>query len=222
MKPARAKIAPPFFANTPDDTHCFQAVIRGILKHFLPDREFSWEELDHRSAKLPGMATWPQAMLVSLRETGFDVVAVEGFDGHDFIKRGADYLADAFGKEAADWQIAHSDIAGEQKNYQKMYDAGVKCENRIPNLSELRTYLQRGYLLECLVNARILNGKTGYVGHFVLVYDMDDSYVTLHDPGLPGHEAQQVPLADFEKAWASPNENAKGFVALKYERKIYA
>jgi hypothetical protein len=58
--------AVPFFANTPDDTHCFQAVIRGILKYFLPDRKFSWEELDRMSAQKPGMATWPQQMLINL------------------------------------------------------------------------------------------------------------------------------------------------------------
>lgn len=36
----------PFYPNTPDQTHCVQAGIKIVLKSFLPDRDFSMEELE--------------------------------------------------------------------------------------------------------------------------------------------------------------------------------
>lgn len=172
------------------------------------------------SAKVPGKSTWPQQMLINLKEMDFDIVVVEGFDGHEFIKRGAAYLKDAFGKETAEWQTKNSDIPQEQKLYQKMYDLGVQCETRIPRLSEIREHLDRGYLVQCTVNSRALNHKEGYIGHSVLVYAVDDDYVTLHDPGPEPHENRQVPLEDFERAWATPHNHAN-FIALKYTGDVH-
>lgn len=41
----------PFFANTADDTHCVQTSFKIMLKFFLPNRDFGWEELDKLSHK---------------------------------------------------------------------------------------------------------------------------------------------------------------------------
>ena len=35
----------PFYPN-PDNTHCFQAVIKMILKYYFPKEEYSWKELE--------------------------------------------------------------------------------------------------------------------------------------------------------------------------------
>ena len=40
----------PFFGN-PDDTHCFQAVIRMLLKYQFSELEYSWSELDRLTGK---------------------------------------------------------------------------------------------------------------------------------------------------------------------------
>ncbi len=190
--------------------------MRSILKYFLPERDFSWPQLEKMSAMVPGKATWPQQMLINLKQMGFDVVMVEGFDGRDFIKRGAQYLIDTFGEDVAAWQIEHSDIPQEQKLYQKMYDAGIRCEHRTASLDEMASYLDKGSLLQCIVNARSLNGTLGYVGHSVVVYGIDNEHITLHDPGAPSHEAWRITRAEFEKAWADPGESAKNFIAIKY------
>ena len=104
----------PFYGNTPDDTHCFQAAFRMIFKYFLPDREFSWEELEKMSAKVEGLGTWPSAMLIQAQKMGFDVITVEGFDAKAFIEEGANYLRQAFGEETGAWQVTNSDIPQEQ------------------------------------------------------------------------------------------------------------
>ena len=126
--------AVPFYPNLPDDTHCNQAALRMMLKYFLPDREFSWEELEKMTAKMPGKATWPAQMLINLIDMGFDVVMVESFDAEAFVKDGGDYLKREFGAETAEWQIANSDIPQEQRLYKKLLNSGVNYQKRIPTV----------------------------------------------------------------------------------------
>jgi hypothetical protein len=207
----------PFYSNTPDDTHCFQAGMRMILGYFLPDREFSWKELEQLSAKVEGLSTWPQQMLINLRKMGFAATMVEGFDGHAFIRNGGQYLKEAFGEETAEWQIKNSDIPQEQKLYQEAYDTGVDIQCRVPTLADIQDYLQKGYLVAATINSRQLDGKDGYVGHFVVVLSIDDQEMVLHNPGLPARQAQRVTREQFMEAWADPNETAQNFIAIKKE-----
>jgi hypothetical protein len=205
----------PFYSNTPSNLQCFQASFRMVLKYFLPDREFSWEELDALSARLPGRATWPQQMLLNLHKMNFDVEMIEGFDGPAFIEEGEAYLKRTFGKEAAAWQVAHGNIPAEQKIYKELLATDVHVEKRLPNLDEMQYFLDRGYLIVCTVNSRRLNQTPGYVGHAVVIYDINDTSVTLHDPGLPARKARQLTRQAFTEAWADPNDDARNFIAVK-------
>jgi len=188
-----------------------------ILKHFLPGRDFSMEDTEGLTGKRPGMATWPQQTLLSMRQLGFDVAMAEAFDVQAFIDEGGEYLRRAFGDQLADWQIANSDIPYEQGLYQQLQTSDVTLENRVPEFGDMKAYLDAGHLITCTVNSRKLNKKPGYAGHAVLVYDLDDQHVTFHDPGLPPLAGRRLTLNDFEAAWAYPNEQAKGFIAMKYK-----
>jgi len=212
----KSAAAVPFYAN-PDKLHCVQAAFRMILKYFLPDRTFSWRELETMSAKLPGKATWPSLMLINLKQMGFDVALIEKFDAQAFIKEGGEYLQREFGPETSAWQIAHSDIPQEQKLYQRMLNSGVTYENRVPTQRDIRDYLRHGYLVKATLNSKRLNHQKGYSGHSVVIYAADDQRITFHDPGLPAREARVESAADFEAAWADPNDQAKELIAITYE-----
>lgn len=203
-----------FYPNT-DNLHCFEACFKMILKYYLPERDFSWEELDEMSAKQPNLATWPQQMMFNLHSMGFDIVMIEGFNGSAFVKDGAEYLKRTFGEETAAWQIAHSDIPAEQSIYKKLLATNAHIEVRQPSLGEFKEYLDQGYLITCTVNSRRLNSKEGYVGHAIVVYDMDDTHITFHDPGPPAHEARRISHEEFINAWADPNDDARGLIAVR-------
>jgi len=190
-----------------------------ILGYYQPERDFSWEELDTLSAKQEGMATWPQAMLSAMEALGFDITMVEGFDGHAFIERGGAYLQEAFGSEIAKWQIENSNIDDERELYKKAYSSGVDIQNRIPNIEDLKDYMAQGYFVACNVNSSKLNQKPGYVGHFILILDITDQEIVMHDPGLPAMPERHVGLDLFEQAWADPNDAARNFVAIRPKEK---
>lgn len=74
----------PFYSN-PDDTHCFQACLRSVLKYFRPSEEYNWDALDELSGKRPGKWTWPLYSIGQLYTAGFEAEVIEDFDYQQFI-----------------------------------------------------------------------------------------------------------------------------------------
>jgi len=207
----------PFFANASDNTHCFQAAIKMVLKYFWPQREFSFEELDKITAKVEGMWTWQMAGLLWLQENGFEVRDIEVFDFERFIEEKEKYLLEFFGEEAGLEQIQHSYLPNEFE-YARRFVKEIEIERRLPDFSDIRNLMNKGYLVVCLVNAKKLDRKDGYVGHFVLIKGYDDKNLIIHDPGLPPIENRTVSGESFEKAWADPNEKAKSLWAIRLKK----
>ena len=115
----------PFYSNTPDDTHCFQAAMRMVLKYFWPNRDFSWKELEKITAKIEGLWTWPMAGLLWMEEHGFDVFDIEMFDYRQFVKKGGQYLMDTFGRDIGEEQIKQSYLPQEVNFAKELLKKGL-------------------------------------------------------------------------------------------------
>ena len=59
----------PYFKQ-PDNTHCFQACLKMILKYFFPEKEFTYEELDEISDKPRNLITL-KAMDIKVERNAF-------------------------------------------------------------------------------------------------------------------------------------------------------
>lgn len=193
----------PFYPNTPDDTHCFQAALRIVLGFFQPQQDYSWEELDQISAKKEGLWTWPLAGMLELKDKGFDVVLIEKFD------------YGRFGEEVAHAQIKHSDIQQERR-FAIELGRKIDVDRRIPNIGDIVALMKRRFIVICNVNSRKLNRKKGYAGHFVVITGYRDGKLILHDPGLPPFKDRAVSKTRFEKAWQYPNVAVKNVMAFRY------
>jgi hypothetical protein len=204
----------PFYANTRDDTHCFQAALRMVLKYFLPDRDFSWEELDAITAKKIGLSTWPMAGLCWLVAQGFEVLSMQQFDYRQFITDKEDYIRQVYGLEVARQQTMHSDIADEIRWAEKFL-THVTSEKRIPEVKDILHYLDKQYLVIANVNAKAFTNREGYVGHFVVIKGYTNDAFIIHDPGLLPREAVTVSFEQFIKGWESPIAIMKNLIAIK-------
>lgn len=205
----------PFFGNTDDNTHCYQAVIRMMLNYYLPQEDFSWEKLDKMSAKKKDKWTWPTQMLLNLKKEGFDIIVIDPFDFKTFVQRGEPFLLELWGKEMGEAQIHNSDIEHERALF-RLYEKAITAEQRAPTLNDISQLLERGYLIECNINSRILNEQEGYAGHSILIYGMDAHSIYLHDPGLPHHPHRKVSKALFTKAWMHPADGHQALTAIHY------
>lgn len=208
----------PFYSNTSDNTHCFQAALKMVLKYFQPEKDFSWKKLEIITGKKEGLWTWPLTGLIWMKNNGYEVVDIDVFDFKKFIKDKEKYLIRFFGKESAIEQIRHSDINYEVANTRKLLDTSI-IKKDIPSFETLKSLLAKGYLLICGINAKKLNGKKGFEGHFVVIKGFKGNTLLLHDPGLPPIENRKVPFNHFEKAWADPDEKAKSVMAFRRNSK---
>lgn len=190
----------PFYANTPEDVRCVQACSRMILKHLL-DREFSWEELDDLMQSGPSEATSPVAALAGMSKLGLQTALITDFDHLRFSQEGIDYIRCMYGNEIADWQLANSDVEKSRKISRSLFSSSVQYECKIPELGNIRTYQKEGYIVFCGINSKIIDDEKGYRAHSILILDMDDTTVWIHDPGLPPKPHRPVPIQKFVHAW---------------------
>lgn len=204
----------PFYANTEDDMHCYQAAIASVLKYFQPDKDYTFSQLDEMSAKKEGLWTWQSQMSINLINAGYEVISVDDFDMQGFVSEGGEYLRRKYGNDVAETQIKNSDIKQEQQLEAELLEIGNHTQ-RIPTIDDIRSMLQKGYLLICNVNSMALNDAEGYVGHFVVVFGVNGNQILFHDPGLPPTPNRAETIEKFTKAWAYPNEEHKNLFAYK-------
>lgn len=191
----------PFYSNTKDNTHCFQACIKIILKYYFPNEKYSYPELDKITGKKKNKWTWPMTGVLFLYSKGLQIVHLNTFNYSAFGRNDYSYLRRIWkNKTFYDAQVANSDIPYESATSQTYSTKGIHKQRR-PNLSDLYKLLSKDYLLICNVNYYALHNLPGYSGHFVVVYKIVDKYIFIQDPGLPGHKNEVVELNTFLNSW---------------------
>lgn len=208
----------PFYPNSEDGTHCWQAAMKMVLTFFEPEREYSYDELDRISHKQPGKWTWPTASMLWFLEQGFELRLIEEFDYRAFAARGGDYLLERCGEEVGRAQIEKSDLASELA-FAAEFATKAKLEVRIPDFSDIERLMREGYVIICNINASALHRLSGYSGHFVVICELAGDQVVLHDPGLPPRPAVRVRRADFDRAWSYPSSQDRNLLALRKKSK---
>ncbi|PIZ87365.1 hypothetical protein COX93_01395 [Candidatus Nomurabacteria bacterium CG_4_10_14_0_2_um_filter_30_12] len=68
------------FSNIREGIHYFQAVLKMVLKYFLSNKRYSFEELDKKTAKVKGLWMWLMASLIWLNRRGFEIKNIGMFD----------------------------------------------------------------------------------------------------------------------------------------------
>jgi len=202
----------PYFKQ-PDNTHCFQACLKMILKYFFPEKDFTFEELDKISDKSKDKWTWVCAALLELKKMGLKVKCYSIFDYDDFVKNGTDYIHRAYDKEAAEKNIEMSDIESEIENANKMLDENI-FELRDSTFEEVEKWFKGNYVIILTVNSRQINNESGYAGHFVILTGFDKNNVYIHDPSIKnGAASRKVDKDLFIKAWCERTK--KNVVLIK-------
>lgn len=204
----------PFIGNTDDNLHCLQASY-GMIRHFFePGWHIDWSEWARTTGYVEGKGSWSFAGLMWFTQNGYDVVHITAFDYHRFVNEGETYLREALGDEAGSWEAAFTDMPLEQARCREFIQTGI-WQHRKPSLADLQLYLDRGYLLKCLINLNFLNDIPGFLGHAVVVLGYTESEIIIHDPGLPPLPNRHVNINKFMAAWTNPNSNMEKMDAIK-------
>jgi len=194
----RKVIIPPYVAS-PDNIRCGQSVILMILKHFMPEKEWMFEDADKICGYVEGKGTWTTVSILGMLDKGFDIVSYSSFDKEKFLLAPEKYLLERCGeakaKETLETADMNSVIASEQRALVETDYHKVKRDWQWHDVKEM---LDQGYLLYTWVNSRkfYCRNDDRVSGHVVLIFDYNEKMgtVAFHDPGGYGSLSDKTPI----------------------------
>lgn len=197
----------PFYPEWPTDKypegeHCAEMSLKMVLAYFQPKIDYSLKQLEAITGKRPEEATWEMSLGIWLAGNGFGIKRYSMFNYVEFEQRGIDYIRDAFGDETADWQDANSNVKAAQLQV-KEYLEKVSIVEKKPTVNDIQNEMDNGYLARVMVNSKLLNGMSGYMGYSVVITGYDDDHIWFHDPGMPPLENRKVASGLFQEAMES-------------------
>lgn len=204
----------PLFSNSADDTHCVQAVLQMILKHYFPGRDYPFSYLDRVTYHRKGGWTWDTGMFVFLLNLGFEIIAIDHFDFHAFARKGVKYLQSIWQADEFEAQARNTDLTFEWLLVRDFMttEKNIHIHNRKGTRDDIEHLFQTDYLVISNVNAYALDGQKGTCGHYVLITGIYHETLTFNDPGLPAIKNRRVTWRKFEK---SRKENPSIFAVRK-------
>ncbi len=195
-----------FCSNADDNMHCYQSCYK-MLYDFLNKTNITMEQAEKDTGFIKDMATWQYRGIVKLAKCGLDVLQMDDFLVDDFILNPEKALNKMYGENTTliNYILNDSDVdeaISSMKEYKQTEN--IKDIVKRPEISDAIDLLEQGYFLIVLVNSRALTGREGYMGHFVILDNVEGDVVTLHNPGLPPKYNQKVSLDVFKKSWNPP------------------
>jgi len=183
---SKAIITPPYI-ESPDNIRCGQSVTLMILKHFLPEKDWTFNEADRLCSYVEGKWTWSEAAALSLAQIGFEVVRYTDLDLEAFVEAPETYFFKKYGPEQGQETMDNIDLES-SIDICKKYLANINIETikRGWGLKDAARLLNEGYLLMAWVNPRLLYSRDkSDSGHMVMVFHYDEASksILFHDPG---------------------------------------
>jgi hypothetical protein len=213
MKPSKPK----FFSNTADDAHCLHASVKMALASASPSRNFSFPELFALSGNSGQALTWPLRTAATLASSGYKIAYIDPLDLQSFIHDPVQTMTEVYGSEVAEAQVRGSDIEQVVDDARLLLSRNASMLSfRVPAIDDLISLIQAGYYCICNVNAKALDDREGYAGHFVLLYDWysNEREFVVHNPGLPAQEEMQISEQRFLAAWSYPTDVYRNILAI--------
>lgn len=206
----------PFFQNTRDNLHCFQAALKSLLKFYFPEKNYSFRYLDRVTGHRKGKGTWVSAAALFLSEKNMEVRIIGNFDYKKFAKHGTQYLESYWTDEVYQFQRVYSDFERERKLAKKLVkNRKVILEIRYATLRDIKTLYKNGYILFVPINPWVLERRKGYSSHMVVVTEIKKDTIVFHDPGLPPQKNKETPLKLFLKAMYYPTKESASLIAVR-------
>lgn len=209
------KLNIPFF-ESPDNNHCLQACLKMVLKHLMPEKEFSYSDLNKISKHIPDKWTWQGASLLYLTDLCFQVVNIENLNYKLFAKKGGEYLKTIWAPEVFEAQSKFSDLEQEQIIAQKLIiNEKIKLINKDISLDDIINLINNDYIVMVSINPYVIRKEKGYSSHMVVINGIDDNHMVWHDPGPSGEKNKRTTISLFEKAITKPAKEDGNIIGIK-------
>lgn len=172
----------PFYKNPGEE--CLQACIKMVMAYYFPGKEIGHDEINKSLGRKKGKWTIPSQAAVALYGYGLKTkcFSSKDFPGNTVGEVKQSFKA-SFGKDYdklekhLDFEVFFN-LHNQAKN-KKLY------EIQEHNWGDIVDYYNNGCIVIPVIDYNILLGKDGpYMGHFVLVTDINKESITIHDPDI--------------------------------------
>ena len=194
------KINIPLYSNLKDDTHCFQACMKMALKHFFPEKNFSFRKLEKMTRKERGKGTWPMAGAVALEKMGLRVAVFSMLDFRKFSKNALEYLGKEYGRGSGAIITENGSLDEAMKDSAEMVRRGIYRFRKL-GTADIEKFFARGCMVILNVSHRHISDHEEEFGHYVIMTGFDRERIYVHDPGLPPRKDLGIRKSRFVKAW---------------------
>ena len=162
-------------------------------------RENGLADINSKMGCRPGKWTIPSQAVVALNGYGLNAKCFSSQDFPVDTMAGAkDFYKNAFGSDYKSLE-KYIDIEVYVKFHKRAKSKGL-YEVRKHDWDDLVNYFNNSSIVIPLIDYNILRGKDGpYIGHFVLIVNIDNESITIHDPDVGPNK--QYNKEDFIKAF---------------------
>ena len=192
-----------FFPNSKNNLRCGQACMQMILDYYYPKKSFSKKKLNELlKIKNKKMYSFPEMQVAVLSKLDIDSKYYTTADDDRYYKKGKEYLLNIYPKNVAEkiWKMSNFNLS--KPFFKKAQKEGRYIHKKL-SFKEIEDFFEKKYLVSPVINLKTLENKKGYVGHSILITDINKEFITFHDPGLPPIENNKIKRKDFIKSWKS-------------------
>jgi hypothetical protein len=193
----------PFYLN--HSHKCAQTAMKSVLKVVLPERDFSYKELDELVDYCEGKIVFPCQIAAGFLEIGidFDYYVRNGGLNQIIDENIKEYIQKFYGKNCHEL-LGTFDIDTLKDSARKVLDSGKFVElTKRPSVEYLVKLLESKSIPICLINYDTFVGRENkFKGHYLIITGFDNDEIIYHDTGPKGAGAnKRVSESHFEQAW---------------------
>jgi hypothetical protein len=180
---------------------CALACYTMVAKYFFPDITF--ERIAQISDWHEGYVVWGFKFWLWIAEKGIKITDYDLIDTDLWIQDGVDGLRKNLSEKEFNYIYTHTKDLEALREDLKLINKhpNFTYHRQKPNMALLRTAIEAGNPAEVVLDSHTLDRIDGFALHRVVVTDMDDSFVTFHDPREIPQPYRKVSLEHFENSW---------------------
>jgi hypothetical protein len=205
-----------FQPNAEDRRHCSQACFIMAVAT-LEGRKLSFGEVDQITGFKPGVLTWPFQSYLGYERFGLRVEVIEAMDFRAFAHDPELYIRNEYPSPKVQKEMLDNlDVPKERQAVLNLLETpSVRLTCRVPTIDDISESLQTGGVPIVSVNYWALRSDPDrYLGHAVIVVGMDETHVTVADPGPPGNPSFRVTKNTFLEALYGDEPKAASMRAI--------
>jgi hypothetical protein len=196
---------------------CALACYAMIAKFYFPETTF--EEIAKISDWQEGHIVWAFKFWQWITEKGIRVKDYDLIDYSMWANEGVEGMRRSVSEKSFDYYQENtkdlSQLADDVKAL--MNNQNFLYIRQKPGFEILKEEISKGNPCEVVLNSRVLNKRDGFALHRVVVLDVDDEFVTFHDPGKDPRPARKEAVGDFTHAWLEAVDEPELCVYSKVE-----